>query len=191
MAERGARVILACRDTKRAEAACAEIIEKTGNNQVYVLQLDLASLKSVRAFAAEFLEREPRLDILINNAGVMGLSKTRSIDGNEMHMATNHFGHFLLTLLLLQRLKESKPSRIVNVSSVGHTFIHFSKDINCEESYNRFFAYLNSKLANVMFSKELEFNIRNSGVTVNSVHPGLVHTEMSRNLHSFVSILSV
>jgi retinol dehydrogenase-14 len=147
-AKRGARVIMACRNLNQAEAAMKEIVQNTGNKSVVVTHLDLASLKSVRAFA-EDVKNEARLDILINNAGVFNLpafSKTQ--DGFEMTMGVNHFGHFLLTNLLLDLLKQSAPSRVVVVSSVLHRGqptgtapgLNF-ENMNSEISYDGFMAY--------------------------------------------------
>lgn len=168
-------MIMACRDVRKAESVRDKIIEKTKNRNVRVMQCDLASFKSIRNFARTFLEQVPRLDFLINNAGVMGVPKSLTEDGLEMHMGVNHFGHFLLTLLLIDRLKESMHSRIVTVSSWGHTFVRFNKnDLNSEKSYNRFYAYLQSKLANVLFTTELANRLKDSGVTATCVHPGTV-----------------
>lgn len=191
MAERGARVIMACRNLEKADAVRCMIVKKTKNPNIKVMHLDLASFKSIRSFAQTFLEEESRLDVLINNAGVMGMKRCLTEDGLEMQMGVNHFGHFLLTLLLIDRLKESKPSRIVTVSSCAHTFISFNKDdLNSEKSYNRFYAYARSKLANVLFSTELASRLMDSGVTVNALHPGVVHTDIIRHLGSFMDLLS-
>lgn len=191
MADRGAKVILACRDRNRAEKTREEIIRKTGNSNVHVMLIDLASFRSIRAFAKEFLEKEPKLDILINNAGVMGMERKLTEDGLEMQMGVNYYGHFLLTLLLLERLRKSRLSRIVNVSSWGHIFQKFRRhDLNFEKSYDRFTPYLQSKLAQVMFTRELSKKLKNSGVTVYALHPGVTMSELGRNLSGFSSILS-
>ncbi|XP_067261078.1 retinol dehydrogenase 13 isoform X3 [Chanodichthys erythropterus] len=120
MAHRGARVIMACRDLTRAESTAEYIRRSTGNGNVVIRHLNLASLYSVREFAKEFIATEERLDILINNAGVMMCPKWITEDGFETQLAVNHLGHFLLTNLLLGMLKRSSPSRVVNVSSVAH-----------------------------------------------------------------------
>ncbi|XP_019624332.1 PREDICTED: retinol dehydrogenase 13-like, partial [Branchiostoma belcheri] len=136
----------------------AEAIRKdTGNGNVVVEKLDLASLKSVREFAAKANGTESRLDILINNAGIMTCPQWKTEDGFEMQFGTNHLGHFLLTNLLLDKLKNSAPSRVVNVASSAHYggHIHFD-DINLEKSYGPIKAYCQSKLANVLFTKELD-----------------------------------
>uniref|UniRef100_A0A4W4G0H2 Uncharacterized protein n=1 Tax=Electrophorus electricus TaxID=8005 RepID=A0A4W4G0H2_ELEEL len=157
MAKRGARVVMACRDFIKAEKAAAEIQRSTGNVNVVVRQLDLASLISVRKFVHEFITTEDRLDILINNAGVMMCPHSLTEDGFETQFAVNHLGHFLLTLLLLDVLKRSAPSRVINVSSIAHKGgkIHFD-DLNFNQKpYNALVSYRQSKLANVLFTQEL------------------------------------
>ncbi|XP_068933697.1 retinol dehydrogenase 11-like isoform X3 [Petaurus breviceps papuanus] len=152
LAQRGARVYLACRDLQKGELAANEIRAKTGNQQVLVQKLDLSDTKSIRAFAEAFLSEEKQLHILINNAGVMMCPYSKTADGFEMHIGVNHLGHFLLTHLLLERLKESAPSRVVNVSSLAFHMgrIHF-------------------------------YNLHGTGVTTYSVHPGTVNSELVRH----------
>ncbi|XP_049754393.1 retinol dehydrogenase 11 [Elephas maximus indicus] len=181
LAQRGARVYLACRDVQKGELVAKEIQTKTGNQQVLVRKLDLADTKSIRAFAKGFLEEEKQLHILINNAGVMMCPYSKTADGFEMHMGVNHLGHFLLTHLLLEKLKESAPSRVVNVSSLAHHLgrIHFH-DLQSEKFYSDGLAYCNSKLANILFTRELARRLKGSGVTTYSVHPGTVNSELTR-----------
>ncbi|XP_038193544.1 retinol dehydrogenase 11 isoform X2 [Arvicola amphibius] len=156
LAQRGARVYLACRDVQKGERVASEIQATTGNNQVLVRKLDLADTKSIRAFAKEFLAEEKHLHILINNAGVMMCPYSKTADGFEMHIGVNHLGHFLLTHLLLGKLKESAPSRVVNVSSLAHHLgrIHFH-NLQGEKFYSAGLAYCHSKLANILFTQEL------------------------------------
>ncbi|XP_063053580.1 retinol dehydrogenase 13-like [Engraulis encrasicolus] len=182
LAGRGARVILACRDLGRATLAAEDIRERSGNGNVVVKKLDLASLQSVRQLAKDILETEERLDILINNAGIMSCPKWQTEDGFEMQFGVNHLGHFLLTNCLLDLLKKSSPSRIVNVSSLAHerAEIYFD-DINLDKDYTPQKAYKQSKLANVLFSRELAKRLQGSGVTVYSLHPGIIHTELGRH----------
>ncbi|XP_078590978.1 retinol dehydrogenase 13-like isoform X1 [Branchiostoma floridae x Branchiostoma japonicum] len=188
MAERGARVILACRSLQKAEEAAKEIRSQTGNKNVVVHKLDLASLTSVRQFAKVINDAEPRLDVLINNAGVMACPRWETEDGFEMQFGVNHLGHFLLTNLLLDLLKKSAPSRVVTVSSLAHAFtsgIDFD-DINYEKDYSREESYRRSKLANVLFSKELARRLEGTGVTSNSLHPGVIYTELSRHREELI-----
>ncbi|XP_007445238.2 retinol dehydrogenase 11-like, partial [Python bivittatus] len=140
----------------KAEKAVHEIRTKTGNQEVMAKQLDLADTKSIREFASNFLKEEKELHILINNAGVMMCPYSKTADGFEMHFGVNHLGHFLLTFLLIERLKQSAPARIINVSSLVHRFwkIHMH-DLQGERFYNGFLSYCQSKLANVLFTREL------------------------------------
>ncbi|XP_001494622.5 retinol dehydrogenase 11 isoform X1 [Equus przewalskii] len=182
LAQRGARVYLACRDVQKGELVAREIQTVTGNQEVLVKKLDLADTKSIRAFAKGFLAEEKHLHILINNAGVMMCPYSKTADGFEMHMGVNHLGHFLLTLLLLEKLKESAPSRIVNVSSFAHHLgrIHFH-NLQGEKFYSAGLAYCHSKLANILFTRELARRLKGSSVTTYSVHPGTVNSELVRH----------
>ncbi|KAL5276108.1 RDH13 family protein [Megaselia abdita] len=185
LAKRGGKIYMACRDYEKCEAARIEIIGKSGNQNVFNRTLDLSSLRSVRAFCHQFLQEEERLDILINNAGVLGDSKVRQLteDGFEMHFGVNHLGHFLLTNLLLDAIKKAAPSRIVVVTSLMYAAARIDKDdINLEKSYKGMDAYSKSKLANLLFTKELASRLEGSGVTVNCCHPGIVKTDISRNV---------
>ncbi|KAL1783056.1 retinol dehydrogenase 14 [Sigmodon hispidus] len=190
----GARVIMGCRDRSRAEEAAGQLLQELGQaggqepnaseGQLIVKELDLASLRSVRAFCQELLQEEPRLDVLINNAGVFQCPYMKTEDGFEMQFGVNHLGHFLLTNLLLGLLKSSAPSRIVVVSSKLYKYgdINF-EDLNSEQSYNKSFCYSRSKLANILFTKELARRLEGSNVTVNVLHPGIVRTNLGRHIH--------
>lgn len=130
-----------------------------------------------------FKKEENQLHILINNAGVMAIPRTTTVDGLEMQIGTNHFGHFLLTNLLLDTLKASAPSRIINVSSLAHKIGKINRDdINLEKSYEKWSAYGQSKLANILFTRELAKRLADTGVTANSLHPGSVSTELQRHI---------
>ena len=185
LAARGARVIIGCRNLEKGRKALKEIQEQSGNKNIFLEKLDLASLESVRAFADKVVNSEPRLDILINNAGVAACAYQKTEDGFEMQFGVNHLGHFLLTMLLLDRLKHSQPSRIINVASAVHRMgkIKFD-DIHHEKSYSRYGAYFDSKLANVLFTRELSKHLAGTHVTVNAVHPGVVGTENLLQHHS-------
>jgi len=181
-AKRGATVILACRDLKRAQNAADKIIEQTNNNKIEVEHLDLADLDSVREFSKRMNSKLNRLDLLINNAGIMMCPNWRTKQGFEMQFGTNHLGHFLLTNLLLDLLKKTNKSRVVNVSSLAHTFNDINwQDINWDKSYNAIKAYGQSKLANILFTTELAKRLQGTSVTTYSLHPGTVKTELLRN----------
>ncbi|XP_041797500.1 retinol dehydrogenase 13 isoform X2 [Chelmon rostratus] len=191
LAGRGARVVMACRDLTRAEQAAEEIRQATGNGNVVIRHLDLASLYSVRQFAKEFLDTEDRLDILINNAGVMMCPKWLTEDGFETQLAVNHLGHFLLTNLLLPKLKSSAPSRVVTVSSIAHRGgrIDFDDLFFSRRRYSSLESYRQSKLANVLFSRELARRLRGSGVSSFCLHPGVIRTELGRHVQGWFPLL--
>ncbi|XP_008122461.2 dehydrogenase/reductase SDR family member 13 [Anolis carolinensis] len=181
LARRGARVIVASRNRKLGESAVSEIRKESGNNEVIFMSLDLGSLRSVRAFAEAFLQSELKLDILINNAAV--ICKGKSEDGFDVTFQVNHLGHFLLTHLLLDRIQQCSPSRVVIVSSDVHRrgTIDFQKVHKPVEGYlNAFQSYCNSKLANVLHVRELAKRLEGTGVTFYAVHPGAVHTNALR-----------
>jgi NAD(P)-dependent dehydrogenase (short-subunit alcohol dehydrogenase family) len=178
LAARGARVVLACRSTAKARAAAAEIGAGTA-----VVQLDLASLKSVRAGAEEIRAAYPRLDLLINNAGVMEVPYERTADGFELTLATNHLCHFALTGLLLDRMLAAPGSRVVTMSSMAHLegVMNFD-DLQAEGGYQPETAYAQSKLANLLFTFELDRRLRAAGVQTSALaaHPGVVLTDLFR-----------
>ncbi|KAI1896932.1 hypothetical protein AGOR_G00099970 [Albula goreensis] len=192
LAKRGGRIIMGCRDMEKCEAATREIRGETLNSQVYARHIDLASIKSIREFANWVNQEEERVDILINNAGVMRCPHWKTEDGFEMQFGVNHLGHFLLTNLLLEKLKSSAPSRIITLSSLAHIVgeIDFD-DLNWEKKkYNTKMAYCQSKLANVLFTRELARRLQGTGVTANSLHPGVVATELGRHTGMHQSSLS-
>ncbi|XP_017027094.1 retinol dehydrogenase 13-like [Drosophila kikkawai] len=185
LAKRGGTVYIACRDLKRCEQARLEIVRESNNPNVFSRELDLNSLDSIHKFVAGFKREQDKLHVLINNAGIMRCPRRLTKDGFESQLGVNHMGHFLLTNLLLDVLKKSAPSRIVVLSSVAHTKgnINFS-DLNSEESYDEIAAYSQSKLANVLFARELAKRLEGSGVTVNALNPGSVNTELARDWNS-------
>ncbi|XP_044062681.1 retinol dehydrogenase 13 isoform X2 [Siniperca chuatsi] len=186
-----ARVVMACRDLTRAEQAAEEIRQSTGNGNVVIRHLDLASVYSVRQFAKDFLDSEDRLDILINNAGVMMCPRWLTEDGFETQLAVNHLGHFLLTNLLLPKLKSSAPSRVVTVSSIAHRGGHIDFDdlFFSRRPYSSLESYRQSKLANVLFSRELARRLRGSGVSSFCLHPGVIRTELGRHVQGWLPLL--
>ncbi|KAG2459609.1 DHR13 reductase, partial [Polypterus senegalus] len=194
LAKRGARVILACRDKVKAEAAVYDIRKESGNNEVLFMHLDLESLQSVRSFAETFLKSEPRLDVLINNAGVVG-GKTSS-DGFSIEFRVNHLGHFLLTILLLDRLKQAEAGRVVVVASEAHHWgsidSRFLSGVATKNtSWSSFRSYCDSKLCNILFTRELANKLEGTNVSCYAVHPGSVFTDLSRNMKFWQKLLFV
>ena len=186
LAKMNATLVLLCRDKERGESAQKEIIELTGNNNVDLILCDLSSQKEIRNFVAEFKRKYQDLHVLINNAGVMLSKKTQSVDGFEMNFAVNHLAPFLLTNLLLDMLKKSAPSRIVNVGSAAHRMgkIDF-EDLQRENKKGRLMGlYGSSKLAMTLVSYELSRKLEGSNVTINVLHPGLINTNLGRDRSS-------
>jgi len=188
LAKQGATVVLACRRPGDSERATSDILARGVRGTITVEGLDLADLGSVRAFAARVLARHPAIHGLVNNAGVMNTPKGRTKDGFETQFGTNHLGHFLLTELLLERLKASAPSRIVILSSCYHDIavgrkgvIDFDDLQFDRRPYDSWAAYAQSKLANLLQAKELAARLAGTGVTAVSVHPGWVRTRLLRS----------
>jgi NAD(P)-dependent dehydrogenase (short-subunit alcohol dehydrogenase family) len=179
VAAQEATTVLACRNRAKAEAAAEEVVRRTWNDDVHVVDLDLADLASVRKAADEILSRWDRLDVLVNNAGGTWSQHQLTAQGFEYTFGVNHLGHFSLTNLLLARLQASAPARIVCVTSVGH---HFTRDgmrfddLQSERRYDGMDAYCRSKLANVLFVRELARRLAGTGVTANACHPGWVRS---------------
>src|SRR4051794_12974399 len=183
LARRGASLAIVARDDAKA-AATVERLQAAGTEVVDVLKADLTSQESVRALASEALERYARIDVLVNNAGAMFEKRQVSADGIELTWALNHLAPFLLTELLLERLKASAPARIVTTSSDAHKGAEIPwDDLNAERSWGArgFKRYGQTKLANILFTAELARRIEGSGVTANCFHPGLVATGFNRN----------
>jgi NAD(P)-dependent dehydrogenase (short-subunit alcohol dehydrogenase family) len=180
LARRGATVVVAARSELKAGAAVAAVRRRARcpDERAVSLLLDLARFRSIRAAAAEVLDRFDRLDVLVNNAGAILSDRRVTEDGFEMTFGVNHLGHFLLTSLLLDRLRAGAPARVVTVSSIGHRFaggLSWS-DLNHERGYNGTAVYNESKLANVLFTMELARRLDGTGVTANCLHPGAVRS---------------
>jgi len=187
-------VILACRSSEKTLPVVDEIKEATGNTNVEFIQLDLSSLESIRHFSEAFHAKDLPLHVLLNNAGVMFGPYSETTDGIEYQFGTNHVGHFYLTQLLFDVLERSQPSRIVCLTSAAHQMsysegIRFDK-INDRESYSELRAYGQSKLADLLFSRELARRCEGKQIFVNGVHPGYVATDLQRNMDGWGSIFS-
>ncbi|XP_067262846.1 retinol dehydrogenase 11 [Chanodichthys erythropterus] len=188
LALRGARVIIACRDEEKARKAVKEIKARSHSLNVLHMEVDLANMRSIREFCKTFLQKEKRLDILINNAGMPSVLDWTD-DNFSMCFGVNHLGHFLLTNLLLLRLKESSPSRVINLTCSSYKYQKLDfKDLN----YNLFpfFTYCRSKLANIYFTQELARMMEGKGVIAYAVHPGYVQSSWTCHYSFLYRILA-
>lgn len=182
LARKGAKVIMVCRNRQRGEEALAAAKQKSHSEDIELMLCDLASLESIRSFAEEFTRKYPILDILINNAGVVTIKRQLTKDGFEMDLGVNHLGHFLLTNLLLEPLKAAEQGRIVVVASGAYKIgALYYEDPTLARRFNPAKAYARSKLANILFTKELAARLQGTRVTVNCVHPGAVGTNIGVN----------
>jgi NAD(P)-dependent dehydrogenase (short-subunit alcohol dehydrogenase family) len=191
LADKGAHVVLAVRNVDKGNDAVNRIKAKSPDAVVAVQELDLTSLESVRKAAEQLRADHPRIDLLINNAGVMYVpTRETTKDGFEMQFGTNHLGHFALTCQLLDNMSQVDGSRVVTVSSVGHRIlarIHFD-DLQLERKYNRIESYGQSKLANLLFTYELQRRLKRKGASTiaAAAHPGFSDTELMRHLPGFI-----
>ncbi len=190
---KNATVIMACRSLDKGEAALKKILAETPEAEtseadLKLMPLDLADISSVRQFAQEFHSHHNKLDILVNNAGVMAVPYQKTVDGFEMQFGVNHLGHFALTGLLLDLLKDNERSRVVTISSYAHRYGWISfNDLNGERFHYRWIAYCQSKLANLLFAYELQRRLSKSGAKTVSLgaHPGWTSTELQRHASMF------
>ena len=173
LAQLGATVILGCRDKQRGEVALTEIKTASGNQLVELMLIDLSLQHSVRSIIAEFESRFDRLDVLINNAGVFKNQRILTVDGLETMFATNHLGPFLLTNLLMNKLKSSSSARILSITAPSTTSLDFD-DLQGEKKFNAYTAFGASKMCNLLFTYELARRLEGTHITANAIHPGLV-----------------
>lgn len=181
LADKGTRVIMACRNLEKGEMARQRIIKEGVAVEPELWHLDLASLASVKEFALKYIAAHENLDLLINNAGLMAIPYHRTEDGHEMQFGVNHLGHFALTAKLWPLLSNTEGARVIQVSSLAHLIGKMNfEDINWEQSYKKWGAYGRSKLANLLFVRELANRVTEtgSGVTVAAAHPGWADTEL-------------
>jgi len=182
LAQMGATIVMVSRNQVKGEEAQNEIKEKSGNDAVDLMLADLSSQASIRQLAENFQQHYQQLHVLINNAGGVNLSRRETVDGLEMTFAVNYLAPFLLTNLLLDKLKASAPSRIVNVSSESHQSGYIKiDDLQLEKGYRFMRAYGQTKLALVLFTYELARRLQGTGVTANCLHPGFVATNIGQN----------
>ncbi|OBB17650.1 short-chain dehydrogenase [Mycolicibacterium setense] len=192
LAEKGAKVILAVRNTRKGEEALSHIEKTVAGASVSIQPLDLASLASVRSAATQLCSEYDSIDLLINNAGIMVPPRTMTEDGFELQFGTNHLGHFALTGLLLDRLLAAPGSRVVTVSSLGHKYpapIRFD-DLQWERGYRRMGAYGQSKLANLLFTYELQRRLSGTETSAVAAHPGGSRTELGRNHPLYIRLIT-
>jgi retinol dehydrogenase 12 len=190
LAYRGAEVVVAGRNKERAEAAVGEIQRGSGSQRVSLMLADLAVQAEVRGLAQAFKERHDRLDVLVNNAGLILSKRTQTPDGIETTLAVNHLAPFLLTNLLLDVLKKSAPSRVITVSSEARRRAEIDfDDLQSERHYRAFQVYGMTKLANILFTYELAERLRGTGVVANCVHPGGVNTNFGKNNRNLGTLL--
>ncbi|MGE0129633.1 MAG: SDR family oxidoreductase [Blastocatellales bacterium] len=190
LAAGGATVIMVCRNREKGEAARAEIVNETRNENVDLMIADFSELNQIRRLAAEVKSKYPRLSALVNNAGAYNSGRTLTADGYETTFAVNHLGYFMLTVELLGLLKSSAPARVVNVASEAHrgSRINFD-DLNLENGYSGWRAYGQSKLANIIFTYELARRLEGTGVTANCMHPGTVRTNIFSNVKGALGLV--
>jgi retinol dehydrogenase-14 len=191
LAKKGAKVIIVSRDKKKGESAILEIKKASNSDSISLMIADLSSFESIKKLAVDFQKEHTTLDVLINNAGAFFTEYGATTDGFERQWQINHLSGFLLTHLLLENIKSAEQGRIINVSSKGHYngFLYF-KDLNREKKYVGLAAYAQSKLANVLFSMSLADKLKDTNVTVNSLHPGVVKTSIGdKNNNSWVGAI--
>jgi NAD(P)-dependent dehydrogenase (short-subunit alcohol dehydrogenase family) len=182
LAGQGAHVVLTSRDAAKGKAAVGEIERRHPGADVTVMSLDLARLADVRRFASDLAARYPRLDVLVNNAGLILGERSTTQDGFETTFHVNHLGPFLLTNLLLPKLKAAAPSRIVNVASIAHRWGRLDlDDLQSEKSYRKMRVYGTTKLCNILFTRELARRLGSTGVTANALHPGNVRSGFGKD----------
>jgi len=188
-ASKNATVVMGCRSLDRAQKAKNDILEEFPNSILDIISLDLSDFQSIKSFANSVKEKYSKIDVLLNNAGIMTLPYGPTKDGLELQIGVNHFGHFYLTMNLISLINKTKNSRIVNVASIAHKFGNLkpSKFVYNEKNrYSKYFAYAQSKLANLLFTFGLDDRLKelNSNVKVLAAHPGITHTNLGRHLNT-------
>jgi len=185
----GAKLVLVCRNAEKAKAASVDI-EKAGAKDVQLIVGNVGSQAEIRRIASEFLAKNDRLDVLLNNAGVLVTERRDTVDGIEETFAVNHLGYFLLTNLLLDVLKKSAPARVVSVSSEAHRSAKMNwDDLQMKRDWSSFRAYGQSKLCNILFTRELAHRLEGTRVTANCLHPGVIASGFGHTDGGFISVI--
>jgi NAD(P)-dependent dehydrogenase (short-subunit alcohol dehydrogenase family) len=186
LAKQKFRVVFTSRNMQKGEQVKQEIIQESGNSEVEVMECDLSSFESIQNFTQNFKSKYDQLDVLINNAGVWETQRKETKEGIEAIFGVNHLAPFLLTNLLLETIKKTPNSRIVNVASSLHVGVIDFDDLEGKKSFSWRKAYTQSKLANILFTKKLARILEGTGITVNCLHPGFIQTDLFRNQPGFV-----
>ena len=190
LAAMGHTIVMLVRNEAKALAVKNEIIASTGNEKIDTYIFDLSSIEEVRSISEKIKLKYPVIDVLINNAGMVYPKRLVSADGYELTFALNHLGHFLLTNLLIESIIAAPHGRIINLSSLAHTFGRMNfDDINMENNYSSMKAYGQSKLANLLFTFELQRRLKDTKVTVNAVHPGVVNTNFGKDYKGLFAVM--
>ena len=190
LAQKGAHIIMLCRNAQKSEAALKDIVAKSGSNKVDLVLCDLSSQKQIKTAAEQINDRYDRLDVLLNNAGLIMDERKLTHDGLEYTFGVNHIGHFLLTKLLLANIQQTPNSRIVNVSSEAHRMGKLDFDnLQAEKKFSKWKVYGLSKLANILFTFELHRRLQGSDTTANCLHPGVVGTNFGKDAGKFLGTL--
>lgn len=189
LARQGATVVMVARNPEKGEAARSQIMTTTGNSNIHLLTADMSSQRSIENMVHDFREKFDRLNVLVNNAGVYLTKREENADGLELTFATNHLGYFITTLLLWDFLRAGAPARVINVSSDAHRQAKLDfDDLQSRKKYRGFQAYSRSKLANVLFTYELNKRRMGADITINALHPGFVASNFGRNNRGVVGL---
>lgn len=190
IARRGATVGMVCRNAERAEKARQEIITQTGNDKIEIFLCEFGEQAQIHHLAKQLKEKYERIDVLVNNAGLIGNNRETTIDGLERTFAVNHLGYFMLTNLLKEPLLASQEGRIINVSSELHRFAKLNfNNLQLENGYSSIKAYALSKLCNILFTRELAKRLKGTNLVTNCLHPGAVATNFANNANGFLKFL--
>lgn len=190
LAKCGHEIIMICRSQERGEQARKELIEDTGNASIHLELCDLSLMRDIHQFGPTFVQRYPKLDVLLNNAGAIFGERSETEEGLERTFALNHIGYFLLSHYLLPALEQATEGRIVNVSSEAHRMAKVDfDDLQYQEGYSQWRSYGDTKLYNILFTRELSRKLKAKGITVNALHPGFVYSNFGDQASGFFKLI--